>query len=240
MLLNFYRFVILLFGGSLLLAASQPLPEVVNYPKPQLEMNINPFLEAGCSMDEYDALDCAPQAPVLAFGCNRLSKPDDLLGGLKPPLPLLFCKLTPSRSLPAPADYFYRTGGLLPNYIRYIVFRNGKFQLVKNLAEFKKLFAPIESTEEALSYALAVKNLQAYYGQQANPSYEYFVDKIEDTNVVKTPQGYLINLYEKRVFGCGPHPISVVNVLVTSAGNIREVSRKEVYKNPAEDSLCVD
>ncbi|MCL1467650.1 hypothetical protein [Argonema galeatum] len=240
MLRNFYRLLILLVGSGLLLGATNPLPEIVNHPKPQLELDITPFRQAGCIVNEYDGLDCDPQGPAVAFGCNRLNKPSDLLGGLKPPLPLVLCKQIPSRSQPEPGDYFYRTGGLLPNYIRYIVFRDGKFKLVKNLAEFKKIFAPIESAEEALSYILAVKNLDAYYGQKANPDYEYFVDKIEDTHIVKTAQGYLMNLYEKRVFGCGPHPISVVNVLVTTGGNIREVSRKEVYKNPAEDMLCVD
>ena len=234
------KLLICFVAGSLLLAASRQLPQVVNYPKPNLQLDTAAFRRAGCTIERDDTVTCPWESPVADLGCSRLNKPSDLLAGLNPQLPLIQCRITSTRSQPNPRDYFYRTGGLLPNYIRYVVYKDGKFVLVKNQDEFKRIFAPIESANEALSYALAVKNLQAYYGQQANPDYEYFVDKIEDTHVVKNREGYSLNLYEKKVFGCGAHPISVVNVVVTPEGDVREVSRKEVYKNPDEDNLCVD
>ena len=239
---HFYRFLICAIAGSLLLGASGPIPEIVNHPQPDLEVDMTRFLRSGCSIGENDELNCEWEGPIADLGCTKVSKPSDLLGGLKPAFPLAVCRQTIMRSQPQPTprDYFYRSGGLLPVYIRYIVYKDGKFQIIRNPDEFKRIFAPIQSEEEALSYALAVKNLRAFYGQRVNPNYQYFVDKIEDTRVVKKRDGYAINLYDKRIFGCGPRPTSVVNILVTPEGNIREVSRKEVFKDPQEDNLCVD
>ncbi|HEY9849062.1 MAG TPA: hypothetical protein V6D28_06370 [Leptolyngbyaceae cyanobacterium] len=236
----FYRLVFSIIAGSFLLGATARQPEIVNYPKPDLEVDLSAFRRGGCNVDRDGNLNCEWESPVADLGCTTLSQPSDLLGGLNPKFPLAVCKQRSARSRPATGEYIYQTGGLLPTYYRYVVYKNGKFSLIKNEREFKNTFAPIESSQEALSYALAVKNLQAFYGQQINPDYEYFVDKIEDTRVQQNRDGYLINLYEKRIFGCGPHPTSVVNVLVTRDGNVREVSRKEVYKNPQEDFLCVD
>jgi hypothetical protein len=40
--------------------------------------------------------------------------------------------------------------------------------------------------------------------------------------------------------GCGPHFTFAVDLQVTRRGYIEEVKRKEVYKDPDMDGLCVD
>lgn len=140
----------------------------------------------------------------------------------------------------AEGQYFYNTGGLIPRYVRYVIFRSGQFELVRTEDELRNIFAPIETSDEALSYTLAAKNLAAYYGLKANSKYRYFVDEIEDTYVKTTTDGYLVHLFHYKVFGCGPHITSIVDIRVTAQGLVEEVRKESVYKNPSEDDVCVD
>jgi hypothetical protein len=141
---------------------------------------------------------------------------------------------------PAKGEYFYRDGGLYPVYIRYVLIRDGGFQLVKNEEEFRAIYAPIESPDEALSYALAMRNLSAYYGLEYNREYEYFVDEIEDTHVETVADGYSVHLYHYQLFGCGPHNTYAIELLVDPQGTITQVAQEAVFKDPSEDGLCVD
>jgi hypothetical protein len=143
------------------------------------------FETAGCPPDEHERWYCEEDSPLAALGCDRIRKPSELVGGLEPSLPIAVCLIEPLGNrdgpesadvrTPAEGEYFYRTGGLYPIYVRYVLFRDGQFHFVKNEREFREVFAPIESPDEALSYALAVRNLSAYYDLEYDPTYEYFV-----------------------------------------------------------------
>jgi hypothetical protein len=123
---------------------------------------------------------------------------------------------------------------LIPTYIRYIVFKDNQFQLIKTESEFRKIFAPIETPEEALSYVLTTKNLSAYYGLARNPDYEYEVDVLEDTHVDTLTDGYLVHLY--RVSGCHPYWVTyAVEVHLSTNGTIKEMSSTPVFKEPSEE-----
>ena len=137
-------------------------------------------------------------------------------------------------------QFFYYTGGLFGSYVRYIIYQNGEFGLLKTEEDLRKLFAPIESSDESLSYVLAVKNLSAYYGLQYDPPYEYEVDTIEDTYVTPDTEGYLVHLFHDQSFGCGPHWISEVDVYVSVEGIIEERSSRQSFRNPGLDELYVD
>jgi hypothetical protein len=140
----------------------------------------------------------------------------------------------------AEGEYLYSYGGLWPVFVRYVVFHDDRFQSIKSEGQFREFFAPVETPDEALSYALALKNLSAYYGLELNPEYEYSVDELEDTHVKSTPDGYLVHLFSYQMFGCGPHYTKAVDLLVTDRGTIEEVAREPVYRDPSEDDLCVD
>lgn len=43
-----------------------------------------------------------------------------------------------------------------PVFNKYIIWNNGTFAVIRNKEEFKKFFAPIETPEEALSFAIAI------------------------------------------------------------------------------------
>jgi hypothetical protein len=215
-----------------------------------LMVDFSVFEAAGCPSDEYGRMYCEGDSPLAALGCDRIREPTELLGGLAPSYPIALCFIEPFRNpdeseladdrMPAEGEYFYRTGGLYPIFVRYVLFGDDQFRLVKTEEEFRGIFSPIDSPDEALSYALAVTNLSAYYDLEFNPDYEYFVNELEDTYVDVVEDGYIVHLYRYQVFGCGPHNTSAVDLLVTHQGFVEEVAREAVYKDPSEDDLCVD
>lgn len=129
---------------------------------------------------------------------------------------------------------------MLGNYIRYIIRQNGEFVILKTEEDFRQVFAPIESPDEALSYVLAVRNLMAYYGLKYDPAYEYEIDVVEDTHVTPEPGGYRVHLFYDQVFGCGPHWTSAVDMHVSVEGNVEEAASRPIFRDPNLDELCVD
>jgi hypothetical protein len=112
--------------------------------------------------------------------------------------------------------------------------------LVETEDEFREIFAPIETQEEALGYVKAVTGLDDYYGLP-DPSHKYFVnDVVEDTYGKAVEDGYLVHLYYTEVFGCGPHPTFSVDFHITSQGDIQQVGTEKVFTNPNQDGMCVD
>ena len=247
------RDVLLWVGWPLivvLLVGCQQPPQFVNHPRPELTVDFTGFEAAGCPPDEQGRRYCEVDSPLATLGCDQIRKPSDLLGGLEPSFPIAICLTEPLRNtddpgsasvrIPAEGEYFYRSGGLYPIYIRYVLFRDGQFRLIRNEGEFREVFSPIGSPEEALSYALAVRNLSAYYDLEFDPTYEYFVRELEDTHVDVVANGYVVHLYRYQAVGCGPHNTFVVDLSINDQGLVEEVARKAVYKDPSEDDLCVD
>ena len=220
-------------------------PEITHYPKPDLAVELEPFRAAGCTADEYDRWACAEESPVNALGCDALITPNELLGGLDPAYPLVLCHYMPIQHGESPRgsptdEFVYNDGCLAAIYVRYAIEKDGLFQLVKTQGDLKVTYAPIESPDEALSYALASSGLEAYYNLETPLGYRYQVNKLEDTHIVETGDGYDVLLYHYKVCGCGPHPTSTVLLHVTRAGDIHEIERTPAFEDPKEDGLCVD
>jgi hypothetical protein len=176
-----------------------------------------------------------------------MQTPSSLIGGLQPSYPIAVCQVRPgpdlSKEMRAEIDqglYFYYTGGLFGSYIRYVIFQVGAFRLIKSEDEFREIYAPIETPEEALSYVLAVKNLSAYYGLAYTSGYKYEVDTVEDTYVTSEDEGYKLNLYSYQLAGCGPHWTSEIEVLVKPEGLVQELNQKPIFRDPHLDELCID
>ena len=214
------------------LSACQRKPEFINHPSPNLAVSMDVFSD--------DTL-------LANFGCNEIQTPSNLIGGLEPAHPIAICSIHPQGEMTEElmaeiesGQYFYYTGGLVGSFVRYIVYQDGEFVLLKTEEDLRKLFAPIESPDESLSYVLAVRNLSAYYGLHYDPAYEYEVDTIEDTYVTSDTDGYLVHLFHDQWFGCGPHWISEVDVHVSVDGTIEERSSRQLFRDPEIDDLCVD
>jgi hypothetical protein len=215
------------------LTACNRQPKFINHPAPNFTVSFDAF-------NDDQATD--------ALGCDEIQAPSNLLGALDPSYPIAICAILympgeRSEELLAEIDsgqFLYYTGGLFGSYIRYVIHQNGEFVLLKTEQEFRRLFAPIESPDEALSYVLAIRNLSASYGSQYNPAYEYEVDTIEDTYVTSDSDGYLVHLFHDQAFGCGPHWISEVDVHVSVEGKVEEVASKPIFRDPNLDDVCID
>ncbi len=227
---NRFWLVVWLF---IFLTACKGEPKFINHPSPGLTVSSDAIHDDGT---------------LAALGCDEIQTPSSLLDGLNPSYPIAVCivRYIPgegSEELRAEIEsgqFFYYTGGLVGNYVRYIIQQNGEFVLLKTEDDFRKVFAPIESPDEALSYVLALRNLSAYYGLQYVAGYEYEVDTIEDTHVTPEADGYLVHLFHDQVFGCGPHYTSEVDIRVSVDGNVEEVANTPIFRDPNMDDLCVD
>lgn len=231
-----------------LLTACQTQPKVINHTAPTLSVSFTEFQEAACPVDGNGSLNCDDGHPLSALDCDAIFAPPSLFGGLNPAHPIAICEIdaiygNASDETKAEIDaggYFYYEGGLSGKYARYVVFRNGEFLLLKSEKEFREMYAPIESPEEALSYALAITNLLATYGIAVYSEYEYDVNTIEDTFVTAASDGYDLLLYDYAEFGCGPHWTSAVIVHISRDGIIQELSRTNVFRDPNLDDVCFD
>ena len=231
-----------------LLAACQTQPKVINHNPPSLSVSFSKFQEVACPLDENGYLNCGSDHPLSALDCDDIFAPPSLFGGLDPSYPIAICQIdanygNSSDETKAEIDageYFYYEGGLSGKYIRYVIFRNDEFLLLKSEKDFRDVYAPIESPEEALSYVLAVTNLSASYGIVVYPEYKYEVNTIEDTFVTTTTDGFDLLLYAYTAYGCGPHWTSAVLVHVSGEGISQELSRTNVLRDPNLDDVCFD
>lgn len=240
---------LLVILASLMLACQLPVlgsrtPKVTDYPSPDLTVDFTPFEQAGCQKDDYGWIRCPQGSALSEMGCDTLQKASDLLGGLQPADPIAVCVVRQPDEMDYETFYqlesVYRSGGLFPTLYRYAIWREGQFIILENQQAMREAYAPIESPEEALSYALALTNLDAYFDLQTQRGWRYFTGTLEETHVVETSQGYEINLFQYRLFGCGPHPTFEVKVRVTREGDLETGEMQKLYENPEEDGLCVD
>jgi hypothetical protein len=229
-------FILVTMLGAALTACGAP--SFVNHTPPELTVDFEPFEDSGCPLDRYNFRRCEADSPLAALGCDEIRQVD-LLGGLDPPYPIAEC-LSSLYNGPEERDYLFRRGCMEPVAVRYVVWREDEFHLIETDDELRALFAPIETAEEALSFALAVQgSLSARYGLTYQPeSTKYLAGRIQDTHVESLPDGYLVHLFYREYCGCSYHETAAVDVHVTEQGYLEEVKRQAVYRDLLE--MCID
>jgi hypothetical protein len=229
------------------LLAGCVIPKIINHPKPELKVDFSPFEDVGCLADEYGTRLCEPDSALYALGCDRIDKPPDLMGGLAPDYPMAVCIYMPYYrpdvvdpfKIPQ-SEYFYNIGGPMPELVRYVIFKDGNFLLIKNSDEFRAVFAPVDNASEALSIALVMMDVYPQYDLKFDIRYRYEVETLEDTFVETTGDGYMVHAFDYQFFGCGPHYYYAVELMVTTDGRVQENSRTKIYRDPLKDGLCQD
>lgn len=217
--------------------------EVVHHPRPDLNSDDTILGVLGCPITkedwDYPGIDeewnfryCGLETPepLTSLGCFLASTPYPLLGGLEPSYPMVECDLR--------EDYVYQQGCFLGVGIGYVILRNGEYELIDSQAKLRSVFAPIDSEQEALSYALAATRFFPLYGIQISSKYEYYVTHLEDTYVTKKGNDYLVHLYDYLMCGCKQHETLVIDLIVTRSGRIRQVSKELVFRDANEK--CID
>lgn len=222
-------------------------PKIVNHPAPDLKVDFTPFEDAGCPLNDtgYTRL-CSEDSVLYALGCDRIEQAPDLMGGLSPAYPIAVCIYVPMQHEGVDAwsvpenEYFFNVGGPMPMLVRYVIVVDGNFQIIKNADEFRAVFAPVDSPDEALSFSIALADVFTFYDLKFNLKYRYEVRTLEDTYVETTGEGYIVHAFDYQFFGCGPHYYYAVTLSVTSDGRVTELNRTPVFRDPATDGLCQD
>ena len=222
--------------GLLLASCVRPLPTtppvahtvtITEYPPLDWSANVQYLRDSGC-----EGQVPATCSELLALGCDEAHGPAFYLGGLQPAYPIIEC-IHATGEAPDPA-YFRQLNGMDTRYRTFVVYQDGTYRYLTQKSAFQALFAPVESPEEALSFAMALTGLGARFDLDPNADVEYLVDAIAETHVEATPEGYRVTLFDHaRQMGCDTHPFYAVQVLVTPEGQVQEVERQEIYRGYA-------
>jgi hypothetical protein len=220
--------------------AGELRPTFINHPAPNYPSTLQPFKDAGCKLDPQGKLRCPPNNPPFdQLGCYEIVEGSPLFGGLAQ-APFMLCIIEPEPDVQLKADeYLYNQGCRDGYFVRYVMFKDGAFQLIQNADQLKEAYAPIQTADQALSYALAATGLQAMYGLK-DDNLRYLQPQIEDTTVVPSQDSYTINLYSYALCGCGPHATSLVMVTVSANGDLTLGDPQPAWEDPEKDNLCVD
>jgi hypothetical protein len=209
-------------------------PTLIPRPKPDLSIDLQVLRDAGCAIDwgRYSgAWVCPNNAAIKALGCDTLA-PDNLFAGFTPYYPVMRCRTFHS---PPPDQEYFRCMGYA--YGSYLLFKDGQYRLIANQSELQDLFAPVESSDEALAFALVATDLAAKFNLDRIGG-EYYAETIVGTHVDETLDGYVVHLFANPEWrcDCATFVTSAVVVLVTREGSVEVLRSKPAYGY----SACID
>lgn len=212
----------LFWGQAVPVQPIQATPEFISYPDPQLEEDAEGLIEeAGCQRDEHGDVECPEESALSGFGCAWMEDPRGVGFGLEPKNPLVaVCQILTEEHEAAKAGGVHLIGCAFKRTIHYIFLEENDYVLVSSADELIEMFAPIDSPEEALSYAQMVTGLEARYGFEYDPTLMYFDESIEGTRVSETESGFEMNLFNLQGCGCEPWINSKIDIRVDRAGEI--------------------
>lgn len=221
---------------------SRPAVPVIHHDPPALTVDVTPFEALNCNQEYEDYWVCTDSPEAMALGCQVLYGPDDMLGGFEPRDPVILCRseFDPMAERLEREEYLYDIGCPVPMYMHLLIQRDGEFKVLHDQAELRDAFAPIDSPEEALSFAMIATGYYPIYNMEAPRSYRYNVGELEDTHVEKTDAGFVVHLFDYQFCGCGNHYTYSVAVTVAVDGTWTEGEHVKLYRDPKTDDLCQD
>jgi hypothetical protein len=161
----------------------------------------------------------------------------DALGALTPAVGIATCDIAESDGL----DTGLVSVGCDSRIARrYVIAAGGKVALIKSETELAARFAPVETPEEALAFALAVSNARMLREVVIPRGAHVHVSQVDPTYVETMPRGFVVRLFDVRVCGCGPHDWEAIDFLVTRAGEVKEIGRQAIYADPELRGVCAD
>lgn len=210
--------------------------KVIKHPPLELTIDNSYFTDLGC---DYDP-SCLPKdLQQLEHPIGMVLYPSDLLGGLDPAYPLVVAStVVHYGEEELPAVYINKCLG--DQYIRYVIAVEGKTRLVDSIDQMAELYAPIESENEALSYAIATTGFSAVYDLHKLPRPKFYMNPIEETYISEKEGAYLVHLFATYLCGCGPHINRAVDVTVQKNGTIALSEFTDAYSDPKLDGMCID
>jgi len=209
---------------------------VIQHAAPELKMDNSYFESLGC----FNDLACLPEnLRNLEYPIDYINKPSDMLAGLDPSLPLAVAN-TNGFSAEDELPSVYVKSCMIQQYVRYLVLVNGEIHLIDSQDKLAALYAPIESENEALSFAVAATGLTAVYNLHESSNLKWYADTLEETYVTQTGEGYRVHLFDTFLCGCGPHVVRSVDLMVSKDGTLTFSEAIDAYSDPEMDGLCID
>lgn len=206
------------------------IPIFENKPGHNMNINISAFIDAGC-IKEKGYLNCSSINLEKKYTCDRIAIPSKYLGGLTPKVSIAECISSLQEG-----DEFFK--GLQQSY-KYIISDNASFRVIRTKEGFKKFFSPVQTPEEALSFAVSFTGSYPMYNTTMPKYFRFFVAKIEATHVEETEEGFKVNLFKDQVYGCGTHPTYTVDYIVTRSGEVKGIQEQKIYEDSTW-TACVD
>lgn len=132
-------------------------------------------------------------------------------------------------------------GGRLGSCTFYAIRTDQENALIDSQTSLQARFAPIDTAEEAASYAIAATGNEFLSEFKAlSPDFRFYQKRIQRSGVQIKGNDFQVLLYDQQLFGCGPHPYEAVVYQLSREGHIQEFSRTQAWADPNQDNLCVD
>jgi len=170
----------------------------------------------------------------------KLFKAPEYLGGLTPNYPIAIASQTIHNQQEwTAADTGWTDGGFIISTRKMLVKTPEGFKLINNRKELQKVYAPISTDQEALAYAILYTRSFAVFDNFYKDKNFKFLNKKEITSVSKSGSGFIVRVFSYKTFGCD-HPYYMHTMRVNQDGTIELINKVAAFKDPADDSLCVD
>ncbi|OPY50990.1 MAG: hypothetical protein A4E49_02490 [Methanosaeta sp. PtaU1.Bin112] len=194
----------------------------------EMKNGSNAFIDAGCFAEDYN-LNCDSLELEERFGCMQIINASQELDNLSPRLPIVECLYLGEDF--GPSQGILREGCMMPLFRKYIVRQGEEIKLIESAEDFRSEFAPVETKEEALAFAIALTSSLSRYDTSVPEDYFSVSPTITPTYASETAGGFVVHLFDSQLCGCGTHPYYAIDYLVSRDGNVTEMSRQEVFNS---------
>jgi len=123
--------------------------------------------------------------------------------------------------------------------VNLIVKQDGQYVHVKSDNELKKLFAPIEDEEEAVSYVSIITGTYPMYDFEQFKNMKYLVNNFNRTYASRQKEGFETVTFDYDIFCCAPHNYNLTRCFVDFNGNVKLLERYAIGINLSDQS-CND
>jgi hypothetical protein len=161
--------------------------------------------------NQYGAVKWVCESPIADLKCEIFSMSAGR-SGLSPRYPIVPCrhgKIAGSLDKGVYQEEFMGMNGGGYNEVYYIVYKNNKFILINSPEQFRSIFAPVETEEEALAFVVKFDKGYIIEDEKSYQAFEDYWDfqadrgKFKATSVKKVNGGFLVENAYSVASSCG-------------------------------------
>ena len=161
-----------------------------------------------------------------SFKVQTVGRVPDYYGGLNPKFEMAeVSKLKLESNECLNGQNLNETNEMCEFCVDLVVKKNGKYILVKSDNNLKKLFAPIDNEEEAVSYVSIVTGTYPMCDFKQIKDMKYLVSHFDKTYASRQKEGFETVTFDYDIFCCPPHKYNLTRCLVDFVGNVKVLER---------------